>query len=223
MAFTKQKTVTVTADDFVLEGALAHLEVEHGGRRYLFQAVYDWDCPSPREYGDRVWTWTAFERAGYTDKGAIPLEDFRAMRREQRRAYVARPLYLHRHSGDSIGLNNAECPFNDRFDACCMGAAYVRKDTARKGFGWKVLTKKRLQELYRILEGEVEEMNLLLSGRVYGFVWTDLETEKAESCWGFFCSGRHELAGRAADFLTGCTDLPAGLCREIAGELIGLM
>jgi hypothetical protein len=196
--YTAEKMVTVTAETYVWRDALGHAEfTDRDGRPCLFQYKYDTDCGNPREEFDHVWTWTATPGAGYTDKGAVALGDF--MRNKRRnKDYAWTWLYLYRHSGDSI----AAAPFNDLWDSGRMGVAYVPRAKIKEEFGWKKLTNKRREELKRILIGEVDEMNAVLEGNVYGFMVTELDTEKEESCWGYICADSEELRGCADDFLS---------------------
>jgi hypothetical protein len=220
MRVMKQKT----AEDLVLRDALGWCEFEAEGKTYIFQIAQDDDCPNPRRDRDHVWTWTTSSGASeYTDDRAVPLDVFEDMEKEERREYIMRPLYLYRHSGDIISTGNTHYPFNDRFDSGCMGAAYVLREDVKRDFGWKVLTKKRIKELEKILEGEVEEMNLRLSGDVYGFALTCLESSEHESCWGFYCADRWEIVDRAAEFLKDSMPITDGRCREIAEELVKRM
>jgi hypothetical protein len=203
MAFVKEKTVTVTAEDFVNSGALGWAELSRDGKAYLFQIMRDDSIGCPREEYEHQWTWTTTDGAGYTDKGAIPVDDFREMEQAERAKYVIVPLYLYRHSGDYIGMSNAAYPFNDRFDAGCMGLAYVEREWIRREYGWKVLTRKRMEKLKTYLRHEVDEMNAWMQGDVYGFSVMELASEEEDSCWGFFCPAQEDLLEAGCSFLEG--------------------
>jgi hypothetical protein len=197
----KEKMITVTAEDLVHKDALCWTELEHEGKEYVFQILPDRDADNPRFMADPLWTWATTDGAGYSDKWAMSLDEFEELTREERRKYVVCKLYLYRHSGDVIGMSNTSYPFNCQWDAGCMGLAYVSREQIEKDFGWKVLTKKRKEELLKYLKYEVEEMNVWLSGGVYGFVLTDFETEQEESCWGYYAGNRWDLIDCAKDFL----------------------
>jgi hypothetical protein len=115
------------------------------------------------------------------------------------------PLYLYRHGGDVISSSQAVYPFNDGWDAGCMGFAYLGRGKILEVYGWKRITKKRIGRLFKYLEKEVEEMNAWLSGQVYGIRITNLETEYEDACWGFIdCDGYFKEAVR--DALCGWVD-----------------
>ncbi|GHT57878.1 hypothetical protein FACS1894109_10940 [Spirochaetia bacterium] len=203
--FTKEKTITVTTEDFIEKDSLGHAEFTGSdGKPYLVQVVPDIDARNPREEYDHLWTWTTSRNAGYTDKGAIDLDDIvedDSIPAKFTKEYLVVKLFLYRHSGDVISMSNGRYPFNDRWDSGCMGIAYLEKKKAREEYGRKY-TKKAL----KYLKGEIEEMNAFLEGSVYGIMITELESEKEDSCWGYLCANRKELESCISDQLYGFTD-----------------
>jgi hypothetical protein len=206
MAFMKEKVITVTVDDFIDGEALGHVEfVSTIGHQCLVQVISDRECGNPRDDFEHLWTWCTGDRAGYSDvKGETP-DDFEDYDGKLLKGFVRDnlivPLYLYRHSGDSISIGNTHYPFNDQWDAGCMGFAYLSREKIKKEYGWEVLTAKRKQKLIGYLKSEVAEMNAWLEGSVYGVKITDMENEEEDSCWGFICPSYESLISCVYDML----------------------
>ena len=105
------------------------------------------------------------------------------------------PLYLYDHSGITI----ATTPFSCSWDSGKIGFIYITKEKARKEYGWKVMTKKRVEQIENYLQGEVETYDQFLRGEVYRYEVYEGE-EMIDSCGGFFGSdhkesGLYESAG----------------------------
>jgi hypothetical protein len=212
MGFTKEKTVTVSAKDFLWKDPVCYAEFEHDGRHYLIQAAQDRDVDCPREEHDHAWTWTTTKGAGYSDRGAIPLDDWEEMEEEEKKKYLYYPLSLLRHSGDTVYVG-AKAHWSDPggWDSGCMGVAYITKQDALLewgGEGATRLTAKIREAAHKCLQAEVEELNLFLGGYVYGISVTLLETEEQESCWGYYCADTAEIARCMREYL------PDGMTEE---------
>jgi hypothetical protein len=204
MAFSKEKIVTVTVNDFIRKDAFFTTEfTDKDGNPCLIQVRPDRDCESPRKDYDHLWTWVTTKGAGYSDiKDDHPClheDDDGNLYKDFVKGNLIVRLYLYRHSGDVISIGS----FGDPWDSGCIGFAYISKDKVSKGYGWKVITAKRREKLISFLQGEVEEMNAWISGSAYGIGITNLETEEEESCWGFICPERDDLKNFAADMLCG--------------------
>jgi hypothetical protein len=205
MGFTKQKTITVSAEDFLEKDCVCYAEFKHGGKHYLVQVVPDTDLLSPREEYGHEWTWTTGRNAGYSDKGAMDIDAWHDMKKAEREKYLAYPLGLLRHSGDTLYVGSkAHWADPGGWDSGCMGVAYIEKKKAAHAWGsvWKNgeivkqgtrLSKKVRKEALECLKSEVEEMNMYLHGEVYGVIVICLETEADDSCWGFYCDSRGEI------------------------------
>jgi hypothetical protein len=207
MGFTKQKTVTVLAEDFLWEDAVCHVEFEHDGRHYLVQAKQDEDAGNPREESDHAWVWATTAGAGYSDKHAMSLDDWEGMDKAERKKYLCYPLGLLRHSGDTVYIgDNAHRADPGGWDSGCMGVAYMAKKEAVAAWGGEgaaLLTKKIRLAALEGLKSEAAEMNLWLQGGVYGVSIMCLETEQEESCWGHYCDGKEELWQAMEELLPG--------------------
>jgi hypothetical protein len=220
VGFTKEKTVTVSAEDFLESDAVAHAEFEHDGLHYLIQVEPYTDAPNPRMDWDHAWTWATTRGAGYSDKEAVSLDDWEAMGKAEKAQYLYYPLGLLRHSGDTVYVGAGAHPHDPGgWDSGCMGVAYITKEDAMKEWGsvWKNgelvkeakrLSKRARERAFAGLKGEVEEMNMWLCGQVYGILLVCLETEEQESSWGCYCENKQSIAEYARELL------PAGMTKE---------
>ena len=111
------------------------------------------------------------------------------------------PLNLYDHSGISISTSNGY-PYNDRWDAYCVGYAYITKAKAMKELG--VTDETWLTRAREVIDAEVETYDQYLRGDVYGYILekevtveekcphcgevisTYTETKEDDSCWGFY-------------------------------------
>jgi hypothetical protein len=215
MSFTKQKTITVSAEDFLDRDAICHAEFKHDNKHWLVQVVPDTDVENPREEFDHAWTWTTTRNAGYSDKGVMDTDDWSDMEKAEKEKYIYYPLGLLRHSGDTLYVGSGDHWADPGgWDSGCMGVAYMTKKKAVQEFGctWKngevikqgaKLTRKVREKAFARLKSEVAEMNMFLHGEVYGVIVTCLETEDNDSCWGFYCDGRKEIGQCVKDMLPG--------------------
>jgi hypothetical protein len=229
MGFTKQKTVTVSAVDFLASEAICHAEFEHGKTHWLVQVVPDTDAFNPREDFDHAWTWATTRNAGYSDKGAMDIDDWNYMEKAEKEQYLYYPLGLLRHSGDTlyVGAKEHWADYGG-WDSGCMGVAYMTKRKAIQEFGctWKngevikqgtKLTPKVREKAFARLKSEVVEMNMYLHDEIYGVIITCLETEDNDSCWGFYCDGRKEIGQRVKELL------PRGMTGEAEEAVVNAL
>lgn len=102
---------------------------------------------------------------------------------EATRLAIMLPLYLYDHGGITMKCS----PFSCSWDSGKVGFIYISKEDVRREYGWKRLTKERIQKIYTYLQGEVEVYDQYLTGDVWGFEVVE-EDEVIDSCWGFFGS-----------------------------------
>jgi hypothetical protein len=105
-------------------------------------------------------------------------------------------MLLYSHSGITMHVGSQAHPFDPGgWDFGQVGWIYVTKKNIREEYGWKVLTKKRIETIEGYLKNEVQTYDRFITGRVYGFVVTEHGTCKhcgakievdVESCWGHF-------------------------------------
>ena len=85
---------------------------------------------------------------------------------------ISMPIYLLDHSGLKMNTYGFGCPW----DSGQVGWIYVEKAKARKKYGWKRLSRQRIEKIKGYLENEVKIYDQYLSGEVYGYT---IEPKKA--------------------------------------------
>lgn len=81
------------------------------------------------------------------------------------------PVYAYVHSGVSLNTGG----FSDPWDSTMSGFVGISEDEARKMWGWKLLTKKRRERIYKALEAHVEEVSKILNGEVYEYIIEEIK------------------------------------------------
>lgn len=130
---------------------------------------------------------------------------------------LIKPINLYDHSGITVSTSNSY-PYNDRWDAGCVGFIYVTKDRVFKECGniteenWKDCADK-------YIESEMETYDQYVRGNVYGFILTKKvikqdkcpycgevireyeDEEHVDSCWGFYgdCLEENSMFGYISD------------------------
>ena len=82
-------------------------------------------------------------------------------------------LYLYDHSGITISTG----PFSCQWDSGQIGWIYVAKEKIRKEWGVKRISPKLQEQIYKVLDSEVEEYDDYLTGQVYGYKITTKELQ----------------------------------------------
>jgi hypothetical protein len=209
--FSKEKTITVTVDDYKSRDAVYSREFEgREGHACLVEVLPDNECyDSPRDW-DNLWTWVTTQGAGYSDNGQEITDyedDNGKLRKDFLRNNLVMPLYLYRHSGDVISMDSFAgrgLPQGyEEFDSGCMGFAFVSKEKIKKEYNCVRITKSVLEKARQCLKGEVETMNMLNMGEVYSIKVVDMVTDCEHSVYGFYCANRNEIADCAKDVLAG--------------------
>ena len=153
--------------------------------------------------GDEFFTYILCDICGMNEDDIYQLstrEKYR-LAKESDKVYF-KDLNLYDHSGLTVSTS-CGYPYNDRWDAGCVGWIYVSKENIfNECMG---ITEENWRERAdKILEGEVETYDLYLRGDVYGYTLTKHvieeetcphcgavirayeEEEEVDSCWGFY-------------------------------------
>lgn len=107
------------------------------------------------------------------------------------RDYIWSKVWVYSHGGDTISMCD-ENPYSCPFDSDLYGIIAVSKERVREEYGWKRITKARREKILSYLEGEVETLDKLLCGEVFGYTVNGPEDENGDreedldSCWGFY-------------------------------------
>lgn len=108
--------------------------------------------------------------------------------RKEYNVVILKKVYAYSHGGMTISTSPFSCPW----DSGTLGFVIITKEDLKKEFGWKVITKKRLNEesnrLDKIIEGEVSVLDEYISGEVYQFSIENEEGDVEDSCSGFYGS-----------------------------------
>ena len=148
---------------------------------YTVKVVQDDDPMNPRKDYDHLGRMVCFHRRyNLGDKHSFDIESAKEFRK-QKNVYSL-PLYLYDHSGITMRTGPFSCPW----DSGCVGFIYIERETFLKEFGYKKMTKKVKEHLYKVLEAEVEEYDNYLTGEVYGYIVETEDGEFVDSCYGYF-------------------------------------
>ena len=204
--------------------------VDDEGKEYLL-TVEDDQCPEDPRNWDNVCTMVCWHRdyilgdkhdydgiedffqalckevlgKGYDETDELYWQDMFKMLRASGLILI-KPINMYDHSGITVSTSN-EYPYNDRWDAGCVGFIYITK---KKAFCEYVnITEENWKERAdKGLECEMETYDQYLRGNVYGFTLEEKvhyrnETtcphcgevikvdeydtyEEVDSCWGFY-------------------------------------
>jgi hypothetical protein len=157
---------------------------------YTIKIQHDELCESPREWDNLGTMICKHRRYDLGDSAAskdFPWYEFSSWQEARNYllknmdAAVVLPLYLYDHSGITMNTTGFAC----RWDSGQVGFIYATKEKIRAEYGWKRLTKKRLQQIQDILDGEVKTYDQYLTGDVYGYT-IEKNGEHIDSCWGYY-------------------------------------
>jgi len=141
---------------------------------------YDIDPMNPRTECDNLGTMVCFHgRYDLGDKDhGFSLEEAREIETDIN--YISLPLYLYDHSGITMNTTGFSCPW----DSGQVGVIFVSKETVRKEYGVKRISKKLRENVLRYLRCEVEEYDQYLRGEIYCFSIEDENGDVVDSCCG---------------------------------------
>ncbi len=153
--------------------------------KYKIEIIQDENPSSPREW-DNLGTMICFHRRySLGDKHDFRDSDAATEFLDSNRKKIAilLPLYLYDHSGITMNTTGFSC----RWDSGQVGVIYITKEKIRKEYNMKRVSKQRLAKVKEYLIGEVKTYDQYLTGDVYGYKITEVETdEEIDSCWGYF-------------------------------------
>jgi hypothetical protein len=92
------------------------------------------------------------------------------------------PIYMYDHSGITISTS----PFSCLWDSGQIGYIFVTKEKIRKEYSWKIINKKRENEIIEYLNNEIKTYDQYLRGDIVSYTITDNEDNEINSCWGFY-------------------------------------
>ena len=177
------------------------------GNKAKAELVYDQHATTPRE-GDNLGTiliapnkahWIANRDSAVDTSiplGNSPFEHWENLRREQLKLKksdiaIAYPITKYEHGEISLQLG-----YTKGWDYTVSGFVYVTKETIRREYGVKRITKSMLNNAKNCLQSELDMLTAWLNGNCYGwqikeYTPTDdgldwKEVDVLDSCWEYF-------------------------------------
>ena len=172
------------------------IELSQNRELRIFQ---DDDSTSPREWDNMSKMFCSHKRYSLGDEHEYNSNDFSSWAEFKKQiekdndVAIILPLYMYDHSGITISTT----PFSCQWDSGQVGWVFITKDTIRKEYNVKHVTKSSLQKALTYLLGEVEVYDQYLTGEVYSFELVEVEVcdccgatqeNELDSCSGFFGS-----------------------------------
>jgi hypothetical protein len=154
--------------------------------------TYDDCAESPREWDNLTKMLFFGKHKHLGDKHNINADDYNGWNeleeaiKKEYDVVMIKKVYAYIHSGMTISTQPFSCPW----DSGVLGFVIITKADLRKEYNWKVLTQKRINEVYNrldnIMDGEVKVLDYYVSGDVYGFRIEDKNGDIEDSCYGFY-------------------------------------
>lgn len=149
----------------------------------------DEDAENPADFG-MLGAVTYSSRARYTlGTKAVNLEEHERIGREiEKGTLIGLPVFAYIHSGTVLQAAEAN-PFHCRWDSGQSGWVYTEPEKACQRFGWKRVSKQRLEKVHQVLKFEVEVLGQYLNGEVYRFevqVFGEGRWNYVDSCGGYY-------------------------------------
>tara|TARA_R110002051_G_scaffold35255_1_gene77774 strand:+ start:372 stop:974 length:603 start_codon:yes stop_codon:yes gene_type:complete len=160
-------------------------------RNEKLQIVQDDICEDPRNWDNLTIIATLEQNhntiGDFQFKSSDELNEFV----KDQEAIYSMPLYIYDHSGISLycGNDTIPYPFNDQWDAGCIGMVFTTKKRL------KGMEKTPRSKILDQMKTEVEIYSHYLNGNVYGFrllKWSQCKScdqevdQEIESCYGFY-------------------------------------
>lgn len=96
------------------------------------------------------------------------------------------PVYGYDHGLLSISTKVEQGWWHYAWDGGQLGIAFITREQARKEYGWKYITQKRINKLWEALRAEVETYNQYLTGDVWTYLVEAPDGELVDSCSGYY-------------------------------------
>ncbi len=106
---------------------------------------------------------------------SLDVEDIKEIY-ENDNEYISLPVFMYEHSGITINTTGYSC----HWDSGQIGIIYVSKELVRHEYKVRRISKKLLNTVITILEGEIDTLDTYLTGQIFGYDNGD------DSCWGYY-------------------------------------
>jgi hypothetical protein len=158
---------------------------------YNLQIVNDTDPVSPREGFNLGTIYYSSSRYTLGDQ-QVSKDKIEAIMADKDMIYL--PVYAYIHSGIVMNTTGFSCPW----DSGMSGIIAVSKDTIRKEFNTKRITKKIMDMVMSHLKVEVETYSKYLGGEVYCYFIKDENGDIVDSCGGFYSEDEAKSEGESS-------------------------
>lgn len=149
----------------------------------VLKVVYDEYPESPREW-DNLSTFVTEER-DYISPDENPEYSFEDLLEEVCTSkYIWSYVAKYEHS--SVRYFRTTATHLNEWDTYVCGIMYVSKEDVRKEYGVKRISKKLLDKIFGIFDGELEEYTNYANGEVYAYHLYEMNGEEVDSCFGFY-------------------------------------
>ena len=177
------------------------------GNKVQAELVYDPDADSPREWDNLGTILISPDKSHWIASpddivdtsirlGKNPHEHWENLRREQLNLKksdiaIAYPITKYEHGSISLSLG-----YKQGWDYGVVGFVYITKETLRKEYGVKRITKSIIECAENRLQDELDTLTRWLNGDCYGWQikeyalddggldWEEVDT--LDNCWGYF-------------------------------------
>ena len=102
--------------------------------------------------------------------------------KQEFRATVILPIYMHSHGGDTINTTGFSCPWDSRQ----VGWIFATTEDICKTYGCKRVNPATRSKVKQLLIDEIKTYDQYIRGEVYGYVLLDKTGNEIASCWGFY-------------------------------------
>jgi hypothetical protein len=180
-------------------------------RGYTIKIYVDDMAENPAKEWDMLTTYACWHRnydLSNTEEFPNP-DDFEEYYQKNKNKLIFAPVYMYDHSGQTIRLsawNEGELPQGHaRFDTFQLGWAFVHYDKVKEWYGWKYMTKRRIERVRKAIESDTDVYDSYIRGDVYGYSIEDSNGDQIDSCAGFYGydfekNGLYEQAKPAIDY-----------------------
>jgi len=161
----------------------------------IIKVEVDYDPLDPRQWDNLGIMVCNHRHYALGDKHNYDLSDYNSWKevegaiRKNEDAAVMYPLYLYDHTGLQIKIGSFYGLLpqgHAEYDSGQVGFIFVSKQTIRREYGVKRISKKLLEKVANILRSEVEVYDYYISGEVYGFKAVTPDGKEIDSCWGYY-------------------------------------
>ena len=166
------------------------MSIVHVYKGHVIKIETDDSPPNPRTEFDNCCKMVCFHKdyklgdeKNYNNSDYNSWDELEKAIVKQENVVIILPLYLYDHSGITISTT----PFSCRWDSGQVGFVYMTRESIKKDFGIKRLTKKALAKIQEIIKSEVKVYDDYLTGNVYSYqIYLKDNDNVIDACSGYF-------------------------------------